>query len=65
MTLTQPTAALRAVPMPLFPTMGSLQEVVALAESQMPLVNKNTVMGILFTYHNTLLLTQLKEKSWA
>ena len=58
-------AALRAVPMPLFATMGSIEEAINMASSQLPLVNKNTLMSVLFTYHNSLLLTQLKEKSWA
>jgi hypothetical protein len=55
---------LRAVPMTLFPTLGSLQEVIDMADSQLPLASKNTVISILMTYHNTLLLTQVKEKSW-
>lgn len=54
---------IRAVPMTLFPTLGSLQEVVDMASSQLPLANKNTVLSVLMTYHNTLLLQQLKDKS--
>lgn len=46
---------LRAVPMVLFPTMGSLQEVVDYADSQLPVLNKNDLCSLLFTYHNTLL----------
>ena len=55
--------ALRAVPMTLFPTLGSLQEVVDMATAQLPLANKNTVQSVLMTYHNTLLLQQIREKS--
>ena len=46
---------LRAVPMALFPTMGSLQEVVDLADSKLPITNKNELSSLLFVYHNTLL----------
>ena len=42
-------------PMTLFPTMGNLQEVIALANSKIPIGNKNEVYSILMTYHNTLL----------
>lgn len=48
-------AALRAVPMNLFPTLGSLQEVIDLAESKMPISNRNEIYSLLMTYHNTLL----------
>ena len=47
--------SLRAVPMSLFPTMGSLQEVVELAESKMPITNRNEMFSLLMIYHNTLL----------
>lgn len=42
-------------PMPIYPTLGSLQEVVDLAESKLPITNKNEVIALLITYHNTLL----------
>lgn len=42
-------------PMGLFPTMESLQSVVDLAYSQMPITNSNQMLGLLMTYHNTLL----------
>ena len=47
--------ALRAVPMSLFPTLNSLQEVVELAESKVPVHCKNEIYSLLMTYHNTLL----------
>lgn len=46
---------LRAVPMSLFPTLGSLQEVVDFADSKLPITDKNEVFSLLMTYHNTLL----------
>ena len=46
---------LRAVPMDLFPTMGSLQEVVDYGESKLPITNKNELYSLLMIYHNTLL----------
>lgn len=50
---TQPHIA--TAPMALFPTMGSLQEVVDLSDSKLPIMNRNELNSLLFTYHNTLL----------
>lgn len=44
-----------AVHMGLFPTLGSLQEVLDLAESKLPITDKNEITSLLFVYHNTLL----------
>jgi hypothetical protein len=41
--------------MALFPTMGSLQEVIDLANSKLPMTDKNEMHSILMVYHNTLL----------
>jgi hypothetical protein len=46
---------IKPVPMPVFPTLGSLQEVVDLAHSLVPIQNRNEVTSLLMTYHNTLL----------
>jgi len=46
---------IRAVPMALFDTASSLQEVVDWADSQLPISNKNTLLSVLMVYHNTLL----------
>lgn len=40
---------------PLFPTMGSTQEVIDMAQSQIPIKDKNALITVLGTYHNTLL----------
>lgn len=48
--------------MPIYPTMDSLQAVVELAYSQFPGIPQNTVLGVLFIYHNTLLAQLEKEK---
>lgn len=45
----------RAVPMALFPTMGSLQSVVELGMSQLPINTSNAIVSLLMVYHNTLL----------
>ena len=42
-------------PMSLYPTLDNLQAVVDLAESVLPIHNKNTLVGMLYCYHNTLL----------
>lgn len=41
--------------MQVFPTLGSLQEVIDLAESKLPITAKNDVTTLLMAYHNTLL----------
>lgn len=49
----QPT--LRAVPMSLYPTMGSLTEAIDWGISQLPITNPNQLHSVLMTYHNTVL----------
>lgn len=56
-----PDPPLRAVPMTVFPTLGSLNEVVELGESKLPIKDKNELFSLLMTYHNTLLKIQTKE----
>lgn len=46
---------LRSTVMGLFPTMQSLQSVVDLAVSQLPITTPNAVNALLMTYHNSLL----------
>lgn len=41
--------------MRLFPTLNSLEEVVALAKNNLPADTDNKIVGLLFTYHNTML----------
>ena len=53
--MNKPTLSIPPAPKPVFPTMGSLQEVIDLAESRLPITNKNDLTAILATYHNTLL----------
>lgn len=43
------------MPKPLYPTLGSLQEVLDLANSKTPINQWNEVHSLLMTYHNTLL----------
>lgn len=52
---------IRAVPMNLFPTMDSLNEVVAVAKLQLPIINEQSIVTLLMTYHNTLLATIKRE----
>lgn len=42
-------------PQPVFPTMGSIQEVIDLTESRLPITDKNDMTALLAIYHNTLL----------
>ena len=39
----------------LYPTCETLEQVIALANSKIPIGNKNEVYSVLMTYHNTLL----------
>lgn len=48
-------APLRAQPLGLFPTMNSLEDVVASIEARLPITSKNEMVALLATYHNTLL----------
>ena len=54
-------AVLRTVPMTVFPTLDSLDDVVTLAQSKAPVISKNEVYSLLMTYHNTL-LKQLEDE---
>lgn len=49
-------------PMPLYPTMDSLNSVLDLAYSQLPEVHPNKLASLMVTYHNTLLAQLKKEK---
>jgi hypothetical protein len=46
---------IRAIPMNLFPTMESMDSVIALGISQLPVMTPNSLKSIIYTYHNTLL----------
>ena len=41
--------------MSLFPTLGSVQEVVELANSKLPVIQQNEMYSLLMTFQNTLL----------
>lgn len=55
-------AALRAAPVGLFPTMDSLESVLDLGISQLPITNPNELVCLLMTFQNTLLKVQANEK---
>lgn len=59
--MSRPQPPFRAVPMPVFPTMGSINEVVELAESKLPITDKNELFSLLMTFQNTL-LKQLNQR---
>lgn len=54
-------AGLRPVVTSLYPTMGSLQEVIDHAKAQLPITNENTLVTILMTFQNTLLHLQEQD----
>lgn len=58
---TRHSSALRAESMSVFPTHSSVQDVIALAESKLPITSKNEMYSLLMTFQNTL----LKEVSHA
>lgn len=41
--------------LPLFPTMNTLQEVIDLSNSKIPVMTENEMLSLLMTYHNTML----------
>lgn len=49
------STGLAVVPMPLFPTLGSMQEVIELANSKIPVTHQNEMYSLLMTFQNTLL----------
>lgn len=61
--ITNQPAALRAVPMGLFPTFDSLQAVVSYADSRLPLAHKNEIYSLLMIHQNTLLKILADEKT--
>ena len=46
---------LKPIPQPIYPTLGSTQEVIELAESKLPISSKNDLYSLLMTFQNTLL----------
>lgn len=52
----------QAVSMPIFPTLGSIQDVLELGDSKLPITDKNELLSLLRTMQNTVLLVQLKEQ---
>lgn len=47
----------------MFPTMTSLEACVDMATVQLPINDKNSLLWILYTYHNTLLATIAKKEA--
>lgn len=48
-------AHVHALSMSLYPTMESIQEVIALAESKLPITDSNEMYSLLMTFQNTLI----------
>ena len=55
MQINQPIKVLQAVPMSLYSTYKTLQEVLDMAESKLPIATKNDLHVVLMSYHNSLL----------
>ena len=53
---------IKPIPMTLYPTMDSLDEVMALAQARVPQVSRNEIVSLLLIYHNTLLKEISKEQ---
>ena len=54
---------IKPIPMTLYPTMDSLDEVMALAQARVPQVSRNEIVSLLLIYHNTLLKEISKGQS--
>lgn len=52
---------IKAEVMALFPTLDSLQDVIELGNSKLPITSQNDLYSLLITYHNTL-IKELKCK---
>lgn len=50
-----PRPVIEPVRQPMYPTMMSLQDVISYAESEMPGTDRNTLLRVFGTYHNTLI----------
>lgn len=50
-----PKPVIQPVHQPMYPTMATLNDVVAFAQSEMPSIPHNVLMQVLGSYHNTLL----------
>jgi len=46
---------IKPVPLSLYPTMNSLDEVMDMAQAKVPQMARNEIVSLLLTYHNTLL----------
>jgi hypothetical protein len=55
-------AGLRPVRLGLFPSLDSLDAVIDLGLSQLPITNPNQLVGLLMTYHNSLVQVIEKEQ---
>jgi hypothetical protein len=49
------TEPIKATKMGLYPTLESLQSVIDLGMSQLPILDQNALYSLLMVYHNTLL----------
>lgn len=56
-----PKPVIQPVHQPMYPTLDSLQDVVALAISEMPSIDRNVILRVLGVYHNTLLSQTLNR----
>ena len=52
---TPPKPTIKANVMALFPTLDSLQDVIELGNSKLPITTQNDLYSLLITYHNTLI----------
>lgn len=50
-----PKPVIQPVHQPMYPTMATLNDVVAFAQSEMPSIDRNVLLQVLGMYHNTIL----------
>lgn len=50
-----PKPVIEPVHQPMYPTMANLNDVVAYAQTEMPSIDRNTILRVLGIYHNTLI----------
>lgn len=58
-----PKSVIEPTHQPMYPTLDSLQDAVAFAQSEMPGIDRNVLLRVLGTYHNSFLNQLTRSKS--
>lgn len=56
-----PKPVIEPVHQPMYPTLPSLQEAIAFAQSEMPDIERNVLLRVFGVYHNTFIAVQSNQ----